>query len=746
MIQKINLKLSLAFLLLLALGLLAYRAYIYLAYTDYEAINAQQVSAIEVALRNRHDFNFAVVGSINNSLQIFDKWVAPELINNRVDFIVSVGDAVYDGAEAKYQLLYKGLSRVKIPFLLSVGDNEVEGFGAQNYYRYFGPFLYSFHLADSYFIMLDGTGNTPVAWQQRWLNEELARAQTFHNRFVFMNYSPLFALEQDEQGDPRVDSLMAQFSAAQVSAVFSLGEELYSQQEQNGVSYINVGQTGGLMLEKQHKYQFTLVKVQRETIDFVPVVIEGTFGNLRYKLETLKLFLYSFIYMSLFNLLVIITALGLVALRVYSKIIKQDSYYRDFSFSDEHADDHRLKIAMFTNNYLPFIGGVPISIDRLRRGLTQLNHRVTVFAPTYSVPLVNEPDAQVVRIPSIGVSRKMKFPFANLWSPGIRQQFAAQAFDVVHVHHPYFLGTKGLNLASRRKIPVVFTYHTRMERYVHYLPLPGEQLKTLMVHFLIRRFANRCQAVITPSISTEEYLRNLGVSAIIETIPTGINLTAYEGHSAAGVAALRVYYAQPDERLLISVSRLAKEKNLDFLIDGIHKVKQHSGVPFKLLLVGDGPERHHLEQKVIAAGLQQQVVFAGSMAPAEVVEAYLAADIFVFASTSETQGMVLLEAMAGGCPVVAVRASGVHDLIEQGYNGVKVAESTDSWAEAVIRLLEDDDLRTTMAVNGRTFAEKYSVANMALAIERLYRRVVGRAQLVAQQSADHDAGSIGRRV
>jgi 1,2-diacylglycerol 3-alpha-glucosyltransferase len=151
-------------------------------------------------------------------------------------------------------------------------------------------------------------------------------------------------------------------------------------------------------------------------------------------------------------------------------------------------------------------------------------------------------------------------------------------------------------------------------------------------------------------------------------------------------------------------------------------------VPFRLLLVGDGPERRHIELCLSAAGLQQQVLVVGSLSPGALVQAYLAADIFVFASTSETQGMVLLEAMAGGCPVVAVRASGVHDVIEHGYNGLKVPESTANWAEAVILLLENDDLRSSMAVNSRTFAQKYSVANMAVSIERLYRRVVARNQ------------------
>ena len=728
MTKKNNLNLALALLLLLALVLICFRAYTYLAYIDYKAINAQQVDTIEAALRDKTDFNFAVVGSMNNSLQIFDKWVVPELLSHQVDFIISVGNAVYDGAESKYQLLYKGMTRANIPFLLSVGENEVEGFGAQNYYRYFGPFLYSFHLADSYFIMLDGTGHTPLAWQQRWLSEELALAQRFRQRFVFMNYSPLPDLAADESSGQPSDPLLAQFAAARVTAVFSLGQGGYSQQLQHRVNYVSVGQIGGLLLEKQDKYQFTLVRVQGERTDFLPVVVEKSLGNMRYKFETIKLFLFSFFYMSLFNLLVTITLLGLVCVRVYAKIIKQDRYYQDFSQADDQTNAEPLTIAMFTNTYLPFVGGVPISIDRLRRGLIERQHQVRVFAPTYSLPLMTEPDSQVIRIPSVGFSQKKNFPLASLWSPLTRQQFSAQNIDVVHVHHPYWLGTKGMRLARRRKIPVVFTYHTRMERYVHYLPVPGEQLKALLVHFLIRRFANRCQAVITPTTSTEEYLRHLGVSALIETIPTGINLTAYDGHNADDIAAVRANYASPGERLLISVSRLAKEKNLDFLLEGIQMVKQGTQVPFRLLLVGDGPERRHLQRCLNATGLAQQVVLAGSMAPAALVRAYLAADIFVFASTSETQGMVLLEAMAGGCPVVAVRASGVHDVIEQGYNGMKVPESTASWAAAVISLLENEDLRASMAGNSRTFAQKYSVANMAMSIERLYRRVIARNQ------------------
>jgi glycosyltransferase involved in cell wall biosynthesis len=161
------------------------------------------------------------------------------------------------------------------------------------------------------------------------------------------------------------------------------------------------------------------------------------------------------------------------------------------------------------------------------------------------------------------------FPVANVFSRKIEASFKPLGCDLVHVHHPFWLGKKGMRLARRSGIPVILTYHTRLERYTHYFPLPGMVLKNLVAHFLIKRFANHCVAIITPTSSTEEYLRNLGVSALIETIPTGIDIEDYKQWSQQQVQALRDQYVDPGERLLISVSRMAKEKNLDFLITGL---------------------------------------------------------------------------------------------------------------------------------------------------------------------------------
>jgi glycosyltransferase involved in cell wall biosynthesis len=294
----------------------------------------------------------------------------------------------------------------------------------------------------------------------------------------------------------------------------------------------------------------------------------------------------------------------------------------------------------------------------------------------------------------------------------------------VHIHHPFWLGKQGMRLAKKYRIPIIFTYHTRLERYTHYIPLPGIALKNLVAHFMIKHFAKKCDAIITPTPSTEEYLRNLGVSALIETIPTGVNILDYKQWSQQQIQDLRSKYVTPSERLLISVSRMAKEKNLNFLIDGLVKVKSLSHVPFKCLLVGDGPEKERLEKKVNELEMDGLIVFTGNMDPQEVIRYYLAADFFVFASTSETQGMVLLEAMAGGCPVVAVRASGVYDVIEDGYNGFKVAESTDTWAEVVASLLEDGQRLSVLSDNSRVFVENYSMEKITEKVLKLYQRVV----------------------
>ena len=728
--RKVRLKLCLFFLLSLLFIFIGYRIYLFIYEKDYESLNAYNIEKIGNEMRGKTSLSFAVVGNIRNSMRIFEQRIVPLMKETEVDFMISSGNAVYDGAEGKYRLLYRGLRKLGIPYILAPGKNEVEDFGSKNFYRHFGPFFFSFHIDTAYFIFLDASGMTSWKWQYKWLQDELEKAESFQYRFVFLSRSllPFPGAEQKGQRfmlDENTSSMLQGiFSKHDITAVISNGYPSFNETVKNGVRYIVSGGGGGLLLEKEEQYQFVKIEISEDGVVARNIRASGRMPFYLENLETVKLYLHSFLYMSLFNMILIISIVGLFILEIYSLILRQEHLYRDFSIGEAELDIASLKVAMFTNNYLPFVGGVPLSINRLFRGLRRLGVTVKIFAPAFKQPWHDPDSDSIIRCPAMFTPRSFNVPIVNIFSRKIEKEFRVFDCDLVHIHHPYWLGKKGLRLARKQGIPVVFTYHTRLERYTHYIPLPGTPIKNLAAHFLIKHFANKCDAIITPTSSTEEYLRNLGVSALIETIPTGIILEDYKRWLPGQILNLRKQYAEKNELLLISVSRLAKEKNLDFLIDAVSKVRKLTGTPFKCLLVGDGPEKTRLTEKVRSTGMQKIIRFIGSLTPEDVIRHYLASDLFVFASTSETQGMVLVEAMAGGCPVVAVRASGVHDVVEDGYNGFKTAESTDSWAKTVSNLLNDRELLKTLSDNSRRYAAAYEVEKITEKITRLYRHVL----------------------
>jgi Glycosyltransferase len=727
--NKGRLTVILILLLLLMAGLIGYRIYLFVYEGDYQNLNAQNIDQIEKTFDEQKGFQFAVAGNIQNSMRLFEQRIIPLVEENKTDFMISLGNAVFDGAEAKYRLLFRGLKELDIPKVMTIGDYEVEDFGSSLFYRHFGPYFFSFPLQDAYFLFLDTTGQTSWTWQYRWIEQELKHAQQYRYRFIFMNRS-MFALQSytahhvpSVLDEATAEHLHQLFKTYGVTAVFSSGYPTFSQTQRDGIQYIISGAAGGLLLERNSPYQIVRVNVGPEGVSYEKVLSPDSPSRFSERIERLKLFLHSFVYMNLFNLLLIITTTAIIALRLYTLILKQEHLYRDFNV-DEQTLQKNLSVVMFTNNYLPFIGGVPLSIQRLASGLKQLGHQVHIFAPAYPDSPPDDAENQVIRCQRLFQANLSGFPIVNLFSPRIAHTFKALDCDLVHIHHPFWLGVKGMHLARRHHIPIVLTYHTRLERYMHYLPIPGTALKNLLAHLKIKAVANHCDAIITPTPSTEEYLRNLGVSALIETIPTGIKLEEYASWSKEEVLSCRRTYAKDEELLLISVSRLAEEKNLNFLLAGLAKVHALSSVPFRFVLVGDGPERAHLQKSVVQLGLEKVVAFTGNLNPHEVTRMYCAADLFVFASTTETQGMVLVEAMAGGCPVVAVRASGVHDVVKNGYNGIMVPESTDKWASSVAGLLADKQQLALFSENSRVFAQSFSEQNIARKVEALYQRVV----------------------
>lgn len=729
MTEKRRVRLYFYGLTLFLLSLLGYRIFVIVVETDYVALNVDNMDSVKTRLATGHDYQFAVIGNIQNSMRLLEQKIAPLMSEKGSDFMVSVGNGVFNGAEGKYRLLYRGLKTLPIPYLITVGPNEIEDFGTSRFYNHFGPLFYTFVAGQDQFIFLDSTGATQWKWQIPWLKQTLSAQPNARYRFVFMSRAPVQWKNMGEETiEPQfsakvIGQLQQLLQQYQVTAVFSGNGQTFEQQTVSGVLYAATGNGGGLMLGSDRRYQFVNVSVSDKDVVLRPISVPATDGAWQHKFENLKLYLHSFVYMSFFTWLVVLGIGGIVLLRLYVIIQKQQHLYRDFDFHPDGEDKEPLFVMMFSNNYLPYIGGVPISVHRLMHGLMSLGNHVRLIAPQYESESAPSDD-DVIRVPALFYTTKERFPVTRSWNNVVASQFQADKVDIVHVHHLSGLGLLGLRLAKKHQKPLVFTYHTRLERYTHYIPGPGKVIKNAIAHMLVKRFANRCDAIITPSPSTEEYLRNLGVSALVEAIPTGINLDEYQRWSDTEIAEFRAHYVAPNDKLLISVSRLAKEKNMDFLVDGLIKAHALTGQKFTCLLVGDGPQYRHLKNKVAASGLSDSIRLFGKMEPQQIALAYLAADVFVFASTSETQGMVLLEAMAAGCPVVAVRASGVNDVVRHGENGITVSESTDHWSQALGALLDDPGRLRTMSQRARETAARFSSDKIAQEVDELYRRVI----------------------
>ncbi|MFO8004838.1 MAG: glycosyltransferase [Thioalkalivibrio sp.] len=729
-------RLKLAFWITLGMILLlaAYRIYLVVMEPDFHAIHAEQIEKIQSRGAANDTLRFIVVGNINNSVGLFERKMIPVINQAAPAFVVSAGNAVSGGGEDKYRALYRTLSRLEMPYLLTVGENESSVLGSFHFYEHFGPYFYSFRAGDSQFLFLDSTDPDTYPFQLHWLSEQL-RDTSVEHRFVFLGH-PLFKAKQsspidfddpylaDIGGEGFRDRLHALFREHEVDAVFSSNLHLFDHQNRDGVEYVVTGGAGGLVLNDETSfYHYVTVSTEGENPLVTMHRLESEQKPFWRTLESLWFFIHSLFYVGHLNFMLFLGVLVLIAIGLYSAMFVERDYYRDYDLDPTPWKGRSLRVAMVTNNYLPFIGGVPISIDRLRRGLEQLSHRVLVIAPRYADQPEDEPG--VVRIPTVlRMGANGKFPLANPFSPRIGRALSRFAPDLIHIHHPFWLGWVAQWQARRRGIPTVLTYHTRLEHYSHFVPLPGPLFRNLIAHTAIRRFANRCTGVIVPTESAEEYLRIIGVTTAIHVHPTGIDFDRFQHPDADRLSCLRERHGLGDARILVSVSRLSKEKNIDFLVSAVAELHTRCEQPFRLLLIGDGDERQRISDRIEALGLQEIITLVGAVEPHEMADYYQLGDLFVFASKSETQGMVILEAMAAGLPVVAVRSSGIDDVVDDGVNGFKTAENTELWTEAAERLIVDDTLRASMREAAVITARNHAIDHFASDVASTYVRLL----------------------
>ena len=385
-----------------------------------------------------------------------------------------------------------------------------------------------------------------------------------------------------------------------------------------------------------------------------------------------------------------------------------------------------MKIAMMTNNYKPFVAGVPISVEKLSVGLRALGHQVTVFAPSYDE---QDTEEDVVRYGALLKGVAGGFSVPNSLDPKIERAFWEGHFDVIHVHHPMMIGATARYLSWKYHVPLVSTYHTRYEQYLHYVGLTG--LERFWPIYL-RRTLGACNMVFAPTPHIRDYLRETGINPPIEVLPTGLSKTAFYPDQQKA-KRLREQFCEGRPFLFCTVARLAKEKNLEFLLESLALYKQKAGPCFKLLLIGKGPYREKLCRRIGELALTEEIILTGEVRNEDMKEYCAASDLFLFSSRSETQGIVLLEAMAVGTPVLALRATGTDDIVINGVNGYMTQVSGDSprdriqdarvFADKAMAILSGKELET-LKQGAKETANKYDCQEIAERASSYYREVI----------------------
>jgi 1,2-diacylglycerol 3-alpha-glucosyltransferase len=396
-----------------------------------------------------------------------------------------------------------------------------------------------------------------------------------------------------------------------------------------------------------------------------------------------------------------------------------------------------MRVALTTESYLPYVSGVTVSVDALARGLGARGHEVLVIAPRPAAGRAPQPvgspgpEPEIAWLPSYQlpavVPPSYRMPWPNPWADALREA-ASWKPDVVHAHSPFVTGLLGRRLSRATGAPLVFTHHTRFADYGHYLgPLAGAGAS--LTDAYLRRFWAGCAAIVAPSRDLADEIRSRlpdDRRDRVHVVPTGIDvdgiqaLLAVDSRAEAGWAA--------DAVVVATLGRLAPEKSVEVIVDAAAVAMER--VPrARLLVIGGGPSEDELRRR--AAALGGRAHFTGALPRLDALARLRAADVFAFASRTETQGLVLAEALAAGLPAVAIDGPGVADSVRDGVDGLIVpaepaATRGERLGDAMAGLIADEATRHSMAERARADAGRFALPTRVAEMEEIYRAVAAR--------------------
>ena len=396
---------------------------------------------------------------------------------------------------------------------------------------------------------------------------------------------------------------------------------------------------------------------------------------------------------------------------------------------------------MLTDVYFPRVNGVSASMRTLARELTRLGHEVTIVAPDYGIPhRDSNAGFEIIRLPArvIFFDPEDRLMSAHAVRKTVRD-LAQRSWDVIHIHTPFRAHQLGVRLSRVSGCPVVESYHTFFEQYAaHYLPWLPAPLLRLGARRFSRRLCDAVDHLIVPTRQMADVLTRYGITTPASIIPTGIHMNEFRGGD--GASFRRVHGIEPDQPTLVTVSRLAAEKNIGFLLD-VAKHLTHEFPRLVFIVAGEGPDAVRLRARADALGLSANMRFVGNLdRSTTLLDCYRAGDAFVFASPTETQGLVLIEAMALGVPIVSTAVMGTATVLENAQSALVSPADETEFAERVGKLLRSPELRRALSSAGPRDAQAWSAPALSARVVETY------AALAALRPASRPVQRLTERI
>ena len=363
-----------------------------------------------------------------------------------------------------------------------------------------------------------------------------------------------------------------------------------------------------------------------------------------------------------------------------------------------------MRIVMFSNTYQPSTSGVVTSVALFRQGLMSAHHEVHLIVPQYEDFIDSEP--YIFRFPALDLSDRIDISLVLPFQPLIEPTVRGIMPDIIHSQHPVWMGDLAVTFAHELRVPLVFTFHTRYDEYAQsYVPIVAG-LASKVAEEVVRRYMRQCTHIVAPTPAIRDLiLREYSIDSPVSVVPSPVDLERYKEKDSKRI---RQEFGLDKYELLLYIGRVAKEKGLDLLVNAFARVIAERPQA-RLLLVGGGPYRRALESLVKRHGLTGKVIFTSAVPHGEIPDYAAAADLFVFTSLTDTQGLVLVEAMAAGVPVVAVEAPGPIDILAGG-GGLLVPADEDAFVKAVLTLISDEARRKEMGQEALRLAQPYAIS------------------------------------